>query len=159
MRILTTMFWPLFDSGTQHHLNMTIYQQCGYYWHRQGWYQFISLSINWLTIPFKVVLSSFITILNLCLQYNDIKQFAAIFSRESDSRIANVRLSVSPSVRPSQKPLSLSKSSLSAIMLTFSQIPISHHANHISAIWPAFATSKPFWLVFYSMTRKPLCAK
>ena len=109
MRILTTMFWPLFDSGTQYHINMTIYQQCGYYWHRQGWYQFIS--INWLTISFKVVLRSFITTLNLCLQYNDIKQFAAIFSRKSDSRIANVRLSV----RPSQKPLSLSESLLLTI--------------------------------------------
>ena len=42
---------------------------------------------------------------------NTSDRVAGIFSHESDSRIANVCLSV----RPSQKPLGLSKSSLSAI--------------------------------------------
>ena len=47
----------------------------------------------------------------------------SIFSRESDSRIANVRLSV----RQSPKPLSLYESCLSA-----KSQPISHHANQPS---------------------------
>ena len=48
------------------------------------------------------------------------------FSRESDSRIANVRLSVRQSVSLFQKPLSLSESSLSAIM------PIGHYIYRLS---------------------------
>ena len=49
-----------------------------------------------------------------------------LFSRKSDSRIANV----CPSVCPSQKPLSLSKSSLSAIMLIYWSL------RYLSAIMP-----------------------
>ena len=53
--------------------------------------------------------------------------FAQIFSRESDSRIANVRLSVCLSVRLSQKPLSLSELLLSSIK------PICHWAYQPSS--------------------------
>ena len=62
--------------------------------------------------------------------------FCKIFTSESDSRIANVRLSVRPSVSLSQKLLSLSESSLSAIMPIYWSLrylsaimPISYHAN------------------------------
>ena len=56
-----------------------------------------------------------------------------VFSRESESRIANVRPSVSPSVRLSQKPLRLSE----LLLLTIE--PIGHRAYwplSLSAIKP-----------------------
>ena len=104
------------------------------------------------------------------------------FSRESDSTIANVCSSVSPSEIKTPQPLRIKPICHYAYLL-ISQIPISHHANQLScqtatmppptqplcqlaiipipishhhAYWPiylsicpAFATSKPFRLVFF----------
>ena len=57
----------------------------------------------------------------------------SIFSHESDSTIANVRPSVSLSVTKTPQPLKI-KPICHYAYLWISQIPISHHANHISAI-------------------------
>ena len=91
------------------------------------------------------------------------------FSCESDSRIANVRLSVRQSVRQSvtktPQPLRIKPICHYAYLL-ISQTPISHHANqpiipssHNYAYWlldllaicSSFATSKPFRLFMVSV--------
>ena len=62
-----------------------------------------------------------LTLLNLHFRY-------MLFSRESDSRIANVRLSVSPSVTKTPQPLRIVPiSQISAYLCLLAIVPISHN--------------------------------
>ena len=128
-----------------------------------------------------VIFSALKCFMYFIIYSSTIQTFQKFFSRESDSTIANVCSSVSPSEIKTPQPLRIKPICHYAYLL-ISQIPISHHANqlscqtatmppptqplcqlaiipipishhhaywplYLSAICPAFATSKPFWLV------------